>query len=294
MNTATLITSNANQRSNDAVFYPFPYGIVDGVFADYCDAYAGRCEVPTSFLFATLKAVIGATLGGRVYLDETEPLYPNLFTCCVANAHVEQARTALLLAEAMLSRSDPAVSVLRLVPTPRQLTAQLNKGKNGTRVILSAEVFSHVAKKMDGWSDPAVMNHPHLSMIAVSMKRDNLTGRLANRVAYYTSSGDFDWMFETQPGDNALLGRVAREVNDMQVKYPKPTPFSFDSLTDEAGAVWYRDNKDPHTLERVKWLALFFSALDNKEGDHRIHIRAFDKALMLVDYLQEIEHLDIR
>ena len=294
MKSSTLITSNANQRSNDAVFYPFPSGIVDGVFADYCDAYEGRCNVPTSFLFATLKTVIGATLGGRVFLDEPNPIFPNFFTCCVANAHVEPARTALLLAEAMLRRSDLAVSVLQLVTTPRQLTAQLNKGKNGTRVLLSAETFSHVAKKMDGWLDPAVMNHPHLSVLAVSMKRDNLTGGLANRVAYYTSSGDFDWMFETQPGDPVLLERVSEQISTLRVKYPEPTPFSFDSLTADAIDRWYRDTKDPHTLDHVKRLVLLFSALDNKEGDHRIHIRAFDKALMLVDYLQETEHLDIK
>ena len=152
---------------------PFPESVMTGVFDDYWRAYFGCTEVSKSFLFGTLKTVIGASLGRRVSLAGTMPLYPNFFTCCVGHTALARKSTALGLAESVLDSADPGVFTLRSAATPEGLLAALTlpdedeettglhnntekleimregiiEGVEGIRMMLSIDEFSHLLKK---------------------------------------------------------------------------------------------------------------------------------------------------
>ena len=66
-------------------------------------------EVSSSFLFGTLKTVIGASLGRRVSLAGTVPIYPKFFTFCVGHTALVRKSTALHLAEHILGQADMGV-----------------------------------------------------------------------------------------------------------------------------------------------------------------------------------------
>ena len=151
---------------------PFPENVITGVFEAYCKAYQGRTEVPKSFLFGTLKTIIGASLGRRVYWQGARRNYPNFFTCCVGQTSLARKSTSLRLAQQMLEQSDQTVFVLRSVATPEGLTAafslpaedeplglhtdqdrlegmreQVIPGQEGVRICLSIDEFSALLKK---------------------------------------------------------------------------------------------------------------------------------------------------
>ena len=338
---------------------PFPESVMTGVFDDYWRAYFGCTEVSKSFLFGTLKTVIGASLGRRVSLAGTTSLYPNFFTCCVGHTALARKSTALALAEAILDAADPGVFTLRSVATPEGLLAaltlpdeddevsglhdnsdkievmrdQIEEGVEGVRLQLSIDEFSHLLKKAgkthgDGLIqmlataynmptklqhptriDPLVADRPCVSMIGAttlhwlesSLKLEDIQGGFANRITYYlgTESG---WLFEDQPGNAKRLQRVAKEVNALRLKYPVPTRFQFDTETAVAGQKWYESHRKALSQEQnplvimasartdvhVKKLALLFSAIENMPDDPYIHLEAFEKALLLADYLQKV------
>ena len=104
---------------------PFPESLIEGVFDEYVEAYNGCTEVSSSFLFGTLKTVIGASLGRRVSLAGTVPIYPNFFTCVVGHTALARKSTALHLAEHILGQADMGVFILRSLATPEGLLAAL-------------------------------------------------------------------------------------------------------------------------------------------------------------------------
>lgn len=336
---------------------PFPDSVMTGVFDDYWRAYFGCTEVSKSFLFGTLKTAIGASLGRRVSLAGTMPLYPNFFTCCVGHTALARKSTALALAESILDTADQGVFTLRSAATPEGLLAaltlvdeeselhgnseklsmmrdQIVEGVEGMRMMLSIDEFSHLLKKAgkthgDGLIqmlstaynmptklqhptrvDPLVADSPCVSMLGAttlhwlesSLKLEDIQGGFANRITYYLGSESVDYLFEDKPGDAKRLTRVAKEINALRIKYPQPTQFRFDPETAVAGQRWYEQHRTELSQEsnpliimasartdvHVKKLALLFSAIENAEDDHEIHIEAFDKALVLSEYLQKV------
>ena len=155
---------------------PFPESVMTGVFDEYWRAYLGCTEVSKSFLFGTLKTVIGASLGRRVSLAGAMPLYPNFYSCCIGHTALARKSTALSLAESVLDSADSGVFTLRSAATPEGLLAALNlpdeddedeksggvhgnadqleimreqiiEGVEGVRMMLSIDEFSHLLKK---------------------------------------------------------------------------------------------------------------------------------------------------
>ena len=156
---------------------PFPQSLITGVFDEYVSAYAGRTEVSPSFLFGTLKTIIGVSVGRRVSIAGTTPIYPNFFSCVVGHTALARKSTSLHLAESMLDQADMGVFVLRSVATPEGLLAalqvpddndedddkntglvdnesqlemikdQVQPGVEGMRTCLSLDEFSHMLKK---------------------------------------------------------------------------------------------------------------------------------------------------
>ena len=134
------------------------------------------------------------------------------------------------------------------------------------------------------------------------MKLEDIQGGFANRITYYLGSESTDWLFEDQPGDPKRLSWVAKEINALRLKYPEPVQFRFDAETAAAGQNWYEQHRQELSQEQnpivvmaaartdvhVKKLALLFSAIENMPDDHQIHIEAFDKAIVLADYLQKV------
>lgn len=340
---------------------PFPESVMTGVFDEYWRAYFGCTEVSKSFLFGTLKTVIGASLGRRVSLAGAMPLYPNFYSCCIGHTALARKSTALSLAESILDTADPGVFTLRSAATPEGLLAALNlpddedeksgglhsnadkleimrdqivEGIEGVRMMLSIDEFSHLLKKAgkthgDGLIqmlataynmptklqhptrvDPLVADRPCVSMIGAttlhwlesSLKLEDIQGGFANRITYYLGAESTDWLFEDRPGDAKRLTRVAKEINAMRLKYPEPVQFRFDVETAAAGQDWYEQHRQELSREQnpivvmaaartdvhVKKLALLFSAIENRQDDHQIHIEAFDKAIVLADYLQKV------
>ena len=338
---------------------PFPESVMTGVFDEYWRAYYGCTEVSKSFLFGTLKTVIGASLGRRVSLAGTTPLYPNFFTCCIGHTALARKSTALALAESVLETADPGVFTLRSAATPEGLLAalklpdfdnevgglhdnstkievmrdQIEEGVEGVRLQLSIDEFSHLLKKAgkthgDGLIqmlataynmptklqhptriDPLVADRPCVSLIGAttlhwlesSLKLEDIQGGFANRITYYLGS-ESHWLFEDQPGDVKRLQSVAKEINALRLKYPVATRFRFDQETAVAGQKWYESLRQELNQEQnplvvmasartdvhVKKLALLFSCIENMPDDHQIHLEAFEKALVLADYLQKV------
>ena len=104
------------------------------------------------------------------------------------------------------------------------------------------------------------------------------------------------------PATRRRLSWVAKEINALRLKYPEPVQFRFDAETAAAGQNWYEQHRQELSQEQnpivvmaaartdvhVKKLALLFSAIENMPDDHQIHIEAFDKAIVLADYLQKV------
>ena len=162
---------------------PFPESLLVGVFGDYVDAYRGCTEVSPSLLFGTLKTIIGSTLGRRVSLDGTTPLYPNFYSVVVGHTGLARKSTALSLAENIIAQADPTVFILHSLSTPEGLMqvfvppdgyelgsalpsgeidetktsvmddsigdmlVAAEKGVEGFRILLSIDEFSHLLKK---------------------------------------------------------------------------------------------------------------------------------------------------
>ena len=161
----------------------FPESLLVGIFGDYVDAYKGATEVSPSLLFGTLKTIIGSTLGRRVSLDGTTPLYPNFYSTVVGHTGLARKSTALSLAENIIEQADPTVFILRSLSTPEGLMqvfvppdgyelgsalpvgevdetktsvmddnigdmlVAAEKGVEGFRILLSIDEFSHLLKK---------------------------------------------------------------------------------------------------------------------------------------------------
>ena len=92
---------------------PFPESLIEGVFDEYVEAYNGCTEVSSSFLFGTLKTVIGASLGRRVSL-----------------------------AEHILGQADMGVFILQSLATPEGLLAAL-----------TLTLAFHTTREADGGSE---------------------------------------------------------------------------------------------------------------------------------------------
>lgn len=123
---AAVIQHRRNKGAEDnSQIVEFPRDLITGVFDEYIRAYFGCTEVSPSFLFGTLKTLIGASLGRRVSLAGTHPLYPNFFTCIVGHTALARKSTALTCAEHMIGQGDMGVFILRSLSTPEGLISAL-------------------------------------------------------------------------------------------------------------------------------------------------------------------------
>ena len=123
---AAAIQSRRNQQSEDTSQpIEFPKDLIEGVFDEYIRAYFGCTEVSPSFLFGTLKTLIGSSLGRRVSLAGTHPLFPNFFTCIVGHTALARKSTALTCAEHIINQADQGVFILRSLSTPEGLISAL-------------------------------------------------------------------------------------------------------------------------------------------------------------------------
>ena len=163
------------------MYIPFPESLLFDVFKPYAAAFRGKTEVPIPFHFAVLKTVIGSSLGRKVYLDATHPIYPNFYTVIVGETGIARKSTALRIGEKLLADADRAVRVLRGLSTPEgllqkftpphgymhgstipdenvedveplseQLQFMLENSKpneEGFRILLSLDEFSYLLKK---------------------------------------------------------------------------------------------------------------------------------------------------
>ena len=163
------------------IYIPFPESLLFDVFKPYAAAFRGKTEVPLAFHFAVLKTVIGSSLGRKVYLDATHPIYPNFYTVIVGETGIARKSTALRIGEKLLADADRAVRILRGLSTPEgllqkfvpphgyelgssipsddiedpekineQMEFMLNNatpGVEGFRVLLSLDEFSYLLKK---------------------------------------------------------------------------------------------------------------------------------------------------
>lgn len=151
----------------------FPKQLLFDVFKPYVAAYENKSEVPIASHFAVLSTAIGASLGRRVYIDSTTPIYPNFFSLIVGETGISRKSTALRQGEKLLAGSDSAVKIIRSLSTPEgfiQLFAppdgyklgesgaglqealaysieQSEPGVEGLRVLLSIDEFSYLLKK---------------------------------------------------------------------------------------------------------------------------------------------------
>ena len=96
---------------------PFPESLLVGVFDDYVQAYHECTEVSPSLLFGTLKTLIGSTLGRRVSLEGTTPLFPNFYSVVVGHTGLARKSTALYCGELLLQA--PTQACLSCVRSPR-------------------------------------------------------------------------------------------------------------------------------------------------------------------------------
>ena len=118
-----IIASRRSETQIDETenYVPFPEDLLFDVFKPYAAAFQGKTEVPLAFHFAVLKTVIGASLGRRVYLNSSNPIYPNFYSVLIGETGIARKSTALRLGEKLLQDSDPSVQVLRALSTPEGL-----------------------------------------------------------------------------------------------------------------------------------------------------------------------------
>ena len=87
----------------------FPMELFTGIFSHYREALDEANPVPDSFLFATMKQAICATLGRSVFID-TEPLvYPVIFTGLIGDSSTGHKGVALKCIRRLLRIADPNV-----------------------------------------------------------------------------------------------------------------------------------------------------------------------------------------
>lgn len=123
---AAAIQSRRSKGSEDqSQIIEFPTDLITGIFNEYIRAYFGCTEVSPSFLFGTLKTLIGSSLGRRVSLAGTHPLFPNFFTCIVVHTALARKSTALTCAEHLINQADRGVFILRSLSTPEGLISAL-------------------------------------------------------------------------------------------------------------------------------------------------------------------------
>lgn len=156
---------------------------------------------------------------------------------------------------------------------------------------------------------PLTADHPCLSLIGAttlqwlesSLKLEDIQGGFANRITYYLGS-DTDWIFLDRQGDGFLLSKVVDCLSNMRIKFDHPVEFYFDEETEVEGQRWYESHRNELLKEsnplvvlastrtdvHVKKCALLYAALGNYPDDPYIHRDAFDWAVTLSEYLQDV------
>lgn len=87
----------------------FPMELFTGIFANYRNAMHEANPVPDSFLFATLKQAISASLGRAVFIKSAPIVYPVFFTGLVGDSSSGHKGVALKSISNLLSTADKNV-----------------------------------------------------------------------------------------------------------------------------------------------------------------------------------------
>lgn len=95
--------------TSDTALPDFPMELFTGIFADYRDALHEANPVPDSFIFASLKQCICASLGRAVFIDSDPVVYPIIYTGLIGDSSDGHKGIALTLAGKLLKQADPNV-----------------------------------------------------------------------------------------------------------------------------------------------------------------------------------------
>ena len=95
--------------------------VFDGVFGEYRDAFKEKTEVPDAFHFGVLKSIIAGMLGRRVFLDETQPLFPNTYAAVIGETGLARKSTAVNLGVDVMESADETTLFIDTISTPEGL-----------------------------------------------------------------------------------------------------------------------------------------------------------------------------
>lgn len=95
--------------SNGSDAPDFPGSLFTGIFANYRDAMHEANPVPDSFLFATLKQAICASLGRAVFIDTDPVVYPVIYTGLIGDSSRGHKGVALGFVKKLLRTADENV-----------------------------------------------------------------------------------------------------------------------------------------------------------------------------------------
>ena len=84
----------------------------DPIFRDTADAVKGRTEAPIEYHYAVLKALIGATLGRRIYIDGFKRVYPNFYVAIIGPSGEARKTSALEHGVDLLKQSGSTVKFI--------------------------------------------------------------------------------------------------------------------------------------------------------------------------------------
>lgn len=99
----------------------FPDELFTGIFASYQNALHEANPVPDSFLFATLKQAICATLGRAVFIDTEPRVYPILYTGLIGDSSDGHKGIAIKFMKHLLAQSDENVLQMPSITTEEGL-----------------------------------------------------------------------------------------------------------------------------------------------------------------------------
>lgn len=107
--------------TSDSDMPVFPEELFEGIFAHYRDALDEANPTPDSYLFASLKQAICASLGRSVFIDSDPLVYPVLFTGLIGESSSAHKGIALTMMSKLLRQSDPNVLQMPALTTEEGL-----------------------------------------------------------------------------------------------------------------------------------------------------------------------------
>lgn len=154
----------------------FPEELFTGIFASYRDALHEANPTPDSFLFATLKQAICATLGRCAFIDSDPPVYPIIFTGLIGDSSDGHKGIALDFTKKLLRQADSNILMMPSLSTeegfidmfvqPTPITEK-EKGADG-------EERDKIVGYQGGWWDYVKDQEKAEEMMAAQMSNESI------------------------------------------------------------------------------------------------------------------------